>query len=150
MKACNVFENHITAQIQHLDCRSHSTSIDSAFENMGPMPQDSEQANDRRALQRFSLSVPLTVIAGHREIQAYTRDLSNRGVYFYLTSDDSDLIEHDFEFTVELPPEITFSTSCRVRCQGRAVRKEEAWMGLTGVAAQILDYSIFREGVSVA
>src|ERR1039458_7287299 len=88
--------------------------------------QDSEMANDRRRIQRFRVRAPLTVIAGDREIPAYTRDLSNRGVYFYLASDDSGLIEHDFEFLVELPPEVTLSTFCGIRCHGRALRKEMA------------------------
>ncbi len=90
------------------------------------------------------------MIAGDREIPAYTRDLSNLGVYFYLASDDSQLIERDFEFIVELPPEITLSTFCRIRCRGQALRKEKTLMSLTGVAAEILDYSILREATSIA
>jgi hypothetical protein len=92
--------------------------------------QDSETANDRRRIPRFRVRAPLTVIAGDREIPAYTRDLSNRGVYFYL------------------PPEITLSTFCRIRCHGRTLRKEKSKMSLTGVAAEILDYSILKEGGS--
>ena len=59
------------------------------------------------------------------------------------------LIGRDFEFLVELPPEITLSTFCRIRCHGRAVRKEGARMSMTGVAAEILDYSILKEDVSI-
>jgi hypothetical protein len=106
---------------------------------------DSEDTNDRRRIPRFRVRAPLTVIAGDREIPAYTKDLSNRGVYFYLASDDSGLIDQDFEFLVELPPEITLSTFCRIRCHGRALRKEKARMSLTGVAAEILDYSILKD-----
>jgi hypothetical protein len=107
--------------------------------------QDSETASDRRRIPRFRVRAPLTVIAGGREIPAYTKDLSNRGVYFYLASDDSALIGQDFEFLVELPPEITLSTFCRIRCQGRALRKDKTRMSLTGVAAEILNYSILKE-----
>ena len=107
-------------------------------------------ANDRRGRQRFSVNAPLTVIVGDREIPAYTRELSNRGVYFYLDLADSALIDRDFEFVLELPPEITLSTRCRIRCQGRLVRKEKASRNLAGVAAEILDYSILREPVSNA
>ena len=110
----------------------------------------SETTIDRRSIPRFRVRAPLTVIAGDREIPAYTRDLSNKGVYFYLASDDGGLIERDFEFLVELPPEITLSTFCRIRCHGRALRKEKAKMSLTGVAAEILDYSILKEAVSSA
>ena len=112
--------------------------------------QDSETANDRRRIPRFRVRAPLTVIAGDREIPAYTRDLSNHGAYFYIASDDSGLIERDFEFLVELPPEITLSTFCRIRWHGRALRKEKAKMSLTGVAAEILDYSILKEAGSSA
>lgn len=113
------------------------------------MTHDSEAANDRRRIQRFKVRAPLTVMAGSREIPAYTRDLSNQGVYFYLASGDSGLIEQDFEFSVELPPEITLSTFCRIRCHGRALRKEQSLMSLTGVAAQILDYSILNEALAI-
>jgi hypothetical protein len=112
--------------------------------------QGSETENDRRRIQRFRVRAPLTVIAGGREIPAYTRDLSNRGVYFYLASVNSDLIEREFEFCVELPPEITLSTFCRIRCRGRILRKESAQMSLTGVAAEIVDYLILNEAVSMA
>jgi hypothetical protein len=110
--------------------------------------QDSETANDRRRIPRFRVRAPLTVIAGDREIPAYTRDLSNRGVYFYLASDDGGQLDQYFEFLVELPPEITLSTFCRIRCHGRTLRKEKSKMSLTGVAAEILDYSILKEGGS--
>jgi hypothetical protein len=114
------------------------------------MAQDLAPANDRRGRQRFSINAPLTIFVGGREISAYTRDLSNRGVYFYLALTDSPLIERDFEFTVELPPEITLSTCCQIRCRGRTVRTEITSMNLTGVAAEILDYSILREAMSIA
>ena len=106
------------------------------------------RANDRRGRQRFSLNAPLIVIVKDREISAYTRDLSNRGVYFYLGSDDIASVDLDFDFTLELPPEITLSTVCRIQCRGRAVRKETVPGDLTGVAAEILNYSILREPVA--
>jgi hypothetical protein len=106
-------------------------------------------SNDRRGAERFEINTPLTLIIGDREIPAHTRDLSNRGVYFYLASSDCTLIDCDFEFIVELPPEITLSTSCRIRCRGHAIRKEETSMNLAGVAAQILDYSIQSEAQTI-
>ena len=112
------------------------------------MTKEVTTANDQRGSQRFKISAPLTVLVGDREIPAYTRDLSNRGVYFYLAFADSAMIDRDFEFLIDMPPEITLSTRCRIRCRGRAVRKESALMSLTGVAAEILDYSILRESVS--
>jgi hypothetical protein len=112
---------------------------------MKGMRQNLARAKDRRVRQRFSLNAPLLVIAGDREIPAYTRDLSNLGVYFYLGSDDIGLVDRDFDFTLELPPEITLSTCCLIQCRGRKVRMETGLRDLTGVAAEILSYSIVRE-----
>jgi hypothetical protein len=133
------------SQCRQFCYESHSTAADGLLNPMVRRTPDSEDTNDRRRIPRFRVRAPLTVIAGDREIPAYTKDLSNRGVYFYLASDDSGLIDQDFEFLVELPPEITLSTFCRIRCHGRALRKEKARMSLTGVAAEILDYSILKD-----
>lgn len=134
-----------TSQVQKLCYPSYSTAVDGLLNPMVRKTPDSETADERRRIPRFRVRAPLTVLAGDREIPAYTRDLSNHGVYFYLGSDDSGLIAQDFEFLVELPPEITLSTFCRIRCHGRALRKDKAKMSLTGVAAEILDYSILKE-----
>jgi hypothetical protein len=117
---------------------------------MVQMMRSPATANDRRERQRFRINAPLTVFIGDRELPAYTRDLSNQGVYFYLALADSTLIDNEFEFVVELPPEITLSTCCRIRCRGRVARMEKISSALTGVAAEILDYSIVREAVNVA
>jgi len=116
------------------------------------MTDDLTSANERRGSQRFRISAPLTVIAGDHEISAYTRDLSNRGVYFYLSLADSALVDRDFEFLIEMPSEITLSSSCRIRCRGKLVRKEMTSRNLTGagIAAEILDYSILRDAATVA
>jgi hypothetical protein len=114
------------------------------------MTENFQRENDRRGRPRFSMNAPLTVFIGDREIPAYTRDLSNRGVYFYLDLIDSALIDCDFEFMVDLPPEITLSTCCSIRCRGRLVRKENNAKNLTGIAAEILDYSILRDAVANA
>lgn len=104
-----------------------------------------ESAKERRERRRFGISVPLTVFAGRREIPGFTRDLSNLGVYFFLDMTDEAPMGDKFDFLIELPPEITLSTCCSVRCVGRVVRSDHASTQLTGIAAQILDYSIERE-----
>jgi hypothetical protein len=118
--------------------------------DMARMSQNLATEPDRRAIQRFSLNAPLTIMIGDHKIPAYTRDMSNRGVYFYLALSDSKLIDCDFEFIVELPPEITLSTSCRIQCKGRVIRKEETSVNLAGISAQILDYSILKEAMHKA
>jgi hypothetical protein len=114
------------------------------------MKRNMAMANDRRGRQRFTISAPLTLLIGDREIPAYTRDLSNRGVYFYLALADIKLIDRDFEFIVELPPEITLSTCCRIRCRATVLRRENTPWDLAGIAAEILDYSIFWDSTATA
>jgi hypothetical protein len=115
---------------------------------METMTEDLATANDRRESHRFTVNAAVTLNAGDRKIPAFTRDLSNRGVYFYLSSADSSLVDRDFDFLLELPPEITLSTSCLIRCRGRLVRKESTSSDLTGIAAQILQYSISRNAMN--
>ena len=107
-------------------------------------------ANDRRERQRFSIDAPLTVIVRNGEIPAYTRNLTNRGVYFCLALADGTELDREIEFVVELPSEITLSTLCRIQCRGRVVRTEITSKNMTGIAAEILNYSILREAVSGA
>lgn len=128
--------------------RTQFTFGDRFFGQMLTMADDTTASeNERRGSQRFKISAPLTVIAGEHEIQAYTRDLSNRGVYFYVTLPDSTLIERDFEFLIDMPSEITLTTSCKIRCRGKLLRREVTARNLTGagIAAEILDYSILRD-----
>jgi hypothetical protein len=132
--------------------RADLTADDGISNETVRMTQDTTSANERRGSQRFRISAPVTVIAGDHEIAAFTRDLSNRGVYFYLALSDSALIGRDFEFLIEMPSEITLSASCQIRCRGKLVRKEVTSRNLTGagVAAEILDYSILRNAVATA
>lgn len=117
---------------------------------MTPMSETLATTNDRRERQRFRINAPVTLFIGDREIPAYTRDLSNRGVYLYVALTDGTQIDREFEFTVELPPEITLAACCQIRCRGQAVRTEGAAMSLTGMAIEILEYSIVREAISIA
>jgi hypothetical protein len=112
---------------------------------MGHMTENLAPSSNRREGQRFSKNAPLTVLIGDREIPAYTRDLSNRGVYFYLDNSHSDLVDRDFDFMVKFPPEVTISTYCSILGRGRLVRKENISGDMTGIAAEILHYAILRD-----
>lgn len=112
------------------------------------MAGNEQSGNDRRERQRFGINAPLTVILGQREISGFTRDLSNQGVYFFLDAAGIAAIDGEIDFLVELPPEITLSTCCSIRCQGRVVRREDTSLQLTGIAAEILKYSIQREAAA--
>jgi PilZ domain len=132
------------ASVPQISINSMQRDFEMMHRNQNPGTE-----NERREMQRYRINAPITIFIGDREIPAYTRDLSNRGVYFYLALSDCKLIDCDFEFMVELPPEITLSTSCRIRCRGQAIRKEETSINLAGVAAHILDYSIRRDAMAI-
>jgi hypothetical protein len=119
------------------------------FAGKATMSGSVESALDLRARQRFEISVPLSVIIGQREIPGFTRNLSNRGVYFYLDLADSALIGGEFEFLVELPPEITLSTCCLIRGKGRVLRTDSTSRQYAGIAAEILHYSMQRDPAAI-
>ena len=108
------------------------------------MKQVSKLDNERRACQRFKVNAPLSLLIGEQTAPGYTRDLSNKGVFFYVASAESLTLDSRFEFVIDLPPEVTLSPRCQIRCVGRALRKEATQTDLTGVAAEIVDYSISR------
>jgi len=107
-----------------------------------------QSSSERRERQRYGINAPVTILAGSREIPGFTRDLNNFGVYFYLNLADGATVGNDFDFLLELPPEITLSTCCMVRCRGRVVRTDDSSAQMTGIAARILDYSIDKEALS--
>ena len=103
---------------------------------------------ERRGEQRFPLHLPLVVklMGTHgREEFSFTRDVSARGVFFYL---DNILAEGTpLELVLTLPAEITLSESIRVRCKGKVVRVVAAINGgKTGVAAMIEQYDFLTAG----
>jgi PilZ domain len=104
---------------------------------------------DRRRGPRFTVSAALSVVAGNRQIPAYTRDMSERGVFFYLDPSSESLIEEEFEFIVHFPPELTLSTYLSMQCSGQVVRRETNATDLNGIAAKILTYSVLDRASSV-
>ena len=130
---------------------SRSKSGDHILNETVPITRDLALAEDRRGGRRHKIRVPLTVILEDREIQTYTRDVSSRGVYFYLTVADSALIDSNLQFLVDFPAEVATSTECRIRCRGKLVRREKTSRSVTemGIAAEILDYSLLGVGLSV-
>ena len=109
------------------------------------MNKSEAEVNNRRKTQRFQIKAPLTLSIGDREISGFTRDLSNKGVYFYVGAGDQPQPGEELDFVVELPPEITLSNSCLIRCRGRVARTERTPSNETGIAAEILEYRILNE-----
>jgi hypothetical protein len=102
---------------------------------------------NKRATRRFALRLPVSVTYsqdGEQEKAAQTRDVSARGICFYL--DSAIATGSAIEFTLTLPPEITLTESIRVKCKGRVVRIDNATPGgKVAVAAVIDEYEFLSE-----
>ncbi|HXY06545.1 MAG TPA: PilZ domain-containing protein [Terriglobales bacterium] len=102
---------------------------------------------NKRATRRFALRLPVSVTYSHdgeQEKAAQTRDVSARGICFYL--DSAIATGSPIEFTLTLPPEITLTESIRVKCKGRVVRVDNAAPGSkVAVAAVIDEYEFLSE-----
>jgi hypothetical protein len=82
-----------------------------------------EQSNvERRAAQRFSFHLPVTIrlTASSRQGSGFTQDLSARGALLY--TDLMLSVDDEVEFTVTMPSEITLSESMPVCCKGKVTR----------------------------
>ncbi len=106
-----------------------------------------QQEKDKRATRRFALRLPVTVRYGEtdQEHKAQTRDVSARGICFFL--DSAIQAGSNIDFTLTLPPEITLTESIRVRCKGRVVRVEGggSMNGKMAVAAVIDEYEFLAD-----
>jgi len=102
--------------------------------------------SERRTTQRFSMRLPLTVRwttgAAVGETSTESRDVSSRGVYFFLQKDVKE--GSPVEILLTLPNEITLAGPVRVRCLGRVQRTESRDEGAVGVVAAIERYEFLR------
>ena len=81
---------------------------------------------------------------GAPQVAAQTRDVSARGICFYLEAPLS--VGSEIDFTLTLPPEITLTESIRVRCKGKVVRVDGALAdSKVPVAAVIDEYEFLAE-----
>src|SRR6202022_284930 len=103
-------------------------------------------ASERRTTQRFQMRLPLTVRwttgAAVGETSTESRDVSSRGVYFFLSKDVKE--GSPVEILLTLPNEITMAGPVRVRCLGRVQRTENRDQGAIGVVAAIERYEFLR------
>jgi hypothetical protein len=101
---------------------------------------------ERRNSQRFQMRLPITVRwntgAAVAETSTESRDVSSRGVYFYLSKDVKE--GSAVEILLTLPNEITMAGPVKVRCLGRVQRTEERTEGAVGVVAAIERYEFLR------
>jgi hypothetical protein len=105
---------------------------------------------ERRATARFLLNLPMTVRwttgSGIAEAETESRDISSRGLYFFLPKEVPN--GSPVEIVLTLPHEITLHGRTRVFCQGCIQRTETTKVHCFGVVARIERYE-FLPGLSV-
>ncbi|MGA8538311.1 MAG: PilZ domain-containing protein [Terriglobales bacterium] len=103
------------------------------------LDHEKDKDKDKRATRRFALRLPVTVRYGQEEQEhaAQTRDVSARGICFYV--DSAIQAGSAINFTLTLPPEITLTESIRVRCKGRVVRVEGGGPATKMAVAAVID-----------
>ena len=109
------------------------------------MPSSTD--SDKRGTRRFSLNLPVAVkvkTEKEGEVVSETRNVSARGVFFYLESAPAEGSE--VEFTLTLPPEITLTEALRIHCTGHVVRVDKGAGSKVGIAAAIDRYDLSGEG----
>ena len=102
---------------------------------------------ERRTAQRFRIKLPMTVRwttgSAVGEARTESKDVSSRGVYFFLPKQVRD--GSPVEIVLTLPHEITLAGPVRVRCLGRVRRAEEDTPeGRSGIVAEIERYEFLR------
>lgn len=101
--------------------------------------------SDRRNVQRFHLKLPLVVRwsgSDKDKVATATKDVSSRGVYFFLPKDVK--TGSSIEIIMTLPNELTMAGPVQVRCLGRVHRSEKLESGELGVVATIERYEFLR------
>lgn len=99
---------------------------------------------EKRATRRFALRLPIELKGnGHGSIESRTRDVSARGVCFYIDAPPAE--GSDIHFTLTLPPEVTLTESISMRCMGRVVRVDRTAGQSPSVAAVIERYEFLGD-----
>jgi hypothetical protein len=89
---------------------------------------------ERRGEQRMRLEAPATVTAGQHSIAASTKDISDRGLFFF--TDARLELGSEIDIVITLPEGVGFPLGGMVCCHGRVIRSDSAG-GQSGVAVQI-------------
>src|SRR5882757_8884385 len=106
---------------------------------------------ERREARRFTMSLPMRVLpreAPGREVDANTRDVSYRGLYFLTDADYK--VGSEIEFVIILPRQVTQSGDVNIRCLGEVVRIEPRENGRMGIAAKIARYEFMPATATAA
>ncbi|HTF24403.1 MAG TPA: PilZ domain-containing protein [Candidatus Limnocylindria bacterium] len=106
---------------------------------------------ERREARRFTMSLPMRVFPREskgREMDAHTRDVSYRGLYFL--TDAHFQVGSEIEFVITLPQQVTHSGDVNIRCLGEVVRIEPTENGRAGIAAKISRYEFVPAAANAA
>jgi len=99
-----------------------------------------------RLSKRFPLCLPTTVRwttrSGTTEEKTESRDVSSRGIYFFLSEQIED--GSPVEIVINLPHEIALDGRSRVLCKGYVQRTEVMKVNRVGVAARIESYEFLE------
>jgi len=100
---------------------------------------------DRREARRFNMTLPMRILSldsNSQELNAFTRDVSYRGLYFLAEADFK--LGSAIEFVITLPEHVTRSGNVNIHCHGQVVRTEPTQNGKTGIAAKIERYEFLH------
>jgi len=89
---------------------------------------------ERRGQQRIRFEAPATVTAGQHSIAASTKDITDRGLFFF--TDARLELGSEIDIVIMLPEEVGMPLSGMVCCHGRVVRSDSGG-GQYGFAVQI-------------
>ena len=106
---------------------------------------------ERREARRFTMSLPMRVYPREskgREMEAHTRDVSYRGLFF--VADANFKVGSEIEFVITLPQQVTQSSDVNIRCLGEVVRVEPTENGRAGIAAKIARYEFIPAAATAA
>jgi len=92
------------------------------------------ERHERRQAGRYSIFLPVIVHTARQQSRnARSKNVSTRGVYLFLESDDNLLPGTELDLTLTLPKEVTAGAEVLVRAHGRAVRVDKS-AGRLGLA----------------
>jgi hypothetical protein len=97
--------------------------------------------SERREARRFTMDLPLSILPWERsgdELSVHTRDVSYRGLYFYVGEEFE--AGRDIDFVITLPKDLMKTSDVKIRCRGKVIRVDPGADGKMGVAAKIERY----------
>src|SRR6266513_1762505 len=106
---------------------------------------------ERREARRFTMSLPMRVYPREskgREMDAHTRDVSYRGLFF--VADANFKVGSEIEFVITLPQQLTRSGDVNIRCLCYVMGTETTENGKVGIAAKISRYEFVPAAANAA